>query len=116
MCWCYIITFDMTLFSQAKKNSQHYPCTMTAIAFMVFVLLFLLSTLAHADHLVAHSVDAEPQECYICHQGLDTSNNSVELVVNSISSYRVKCQKITPTPANHHYFVYPQLRAPPKFQ
>ena len=89
---------------------------MNALALMFFLLLFLMSTLAHADHLTTHVISAEQQECTLCHQGIDTPPELLKTKINFVVSYHIHPQKITVFQAKTHYFVQPQLRAPPLFQ
>lgn len=106
----------MMSFSPSNKNSTDKIKTMNALVFMVFVLLFLLSTLVHADHLVEHSINAEQQECYICHQDIDTPEALSAIQVHAIYGYHLKFQKFTSAAFQVSHFILPPLRAPPTFQ
>ncbi len=88
---------------------------MNALALMVFVLLFLTSTLVHAEHLAEHSINTEQQECHICHQGIDTPSELPQIQIYNAASYNLKPQKVTTIQGKARYFVQPQLRAPPIF-
>ncbi len=90
--------------------------TMNALALMVFVLLFLTSILVHADHLTDHSLNFEQQECYICHQGVDTPPELPQIRIHYAASYNFKPQKVTIVHGKVNHFIQPQLRAPPTFQ
>jgi len=89
---------------------------MNALALMVIVLLFLTSTLVHADHLTEHSLSSEQQECYICLQGVDTSPELPQIRFHYVASYNLKLQKVTRVHGKVSHFIQPQLRAPPIFQ
>ena len=112
---CYIITINMTPFYLFKKVTPQKLVTMNALALVVFVLFFLTSTLVHADHIASHGTNAEQQECYICHQGLDTPSGLLQPKVSSITSYFHCSYAIITTHFRGSYFVQPQLRAPPIF-
>lgn len=106
----------MTLFSQVNKNSTNKLITMNALAFVVFVLLFLTSTLVHAEHLTEHSLSFEQQECSLCHQGVDTPPELPQVQIHSVASYRFKTPQVTTIHCKVNDFIQPQLRAPPTFQ
>jgi len=109
------LSFNANL-SQANKKQAITPVTMSAIALMAFLLLFLTSTLAHADHLIEQSVNVEQQECYICHQCVDTPPEQPQVQVVAVTSYQLKPQKILTVTFKASGFVQPQLRAPPIHQ
>ncbi len=106
----------MTLFSPFKKESSERLTTMNALALVVFALFFLTSTLAHADHLTTHAVNAEQQECYICHQGLDTPSELPHVDSLFVERYNNNLFAVITAQSQVNYFVQPQLRAPPTFQ
>ena len=83
---------------------------------MVFVLLFLASTLVHADHLTEQSTNVEQIECYLCHQGLDTPPELSQTQLLTTVSYFLPSQPAVTIEFMSNYFVQPQLRAPPVFQ
>ena len=98
---------------QSKTNNFK---TMNALALMVFVLLFLTSTLVHADHIVEQSINVEQQECHICNQGIDKPTALPQVQPLSIVSYQLSPYEVVAARFKVSYFVYPQLRAPPAFQ
>jgi len=102
--------------SNANKKQAITPVTMNAIALMAFLLLFLTSTLAHADHLIEQSVNVEQQECYICHQGLDTPSELPTIQTPVVTSLYLSVVKVVSAGFKLNSFVQPQLRAPPRFQ
>jgi len=104
------------LFSQVYGRVKENKSTMNAIALMVFVLLFLMSTLVHADHLIEQSVNVEQQECYICHQGIDTPPELPNIQTPFVASYCLCIDKGVIAQFTVSSFVQPQLRAPPTFQ
>jgi len=106
----------MMLLFLVNKNSSNKLITMNALALVVFVLLFLTSTLVHADHLTDHSLSSEQQECYICHQGIDTPPELPQIRFHYVASYNLKLQKVTIVHGKVNDFMQPQLRAPPTFQ
>ena len=102
--------------SNANKKRVLTPVTMNAIALMAFVLLFLTSTLAHADHLIEQSINVEQQECYICHQGLDTPSELPTIQTPVVINLYLSVVKVVTADFKLNSFVQPQLRAPPRFQ
>lgn len=106
----------MTLFSQVNKNATKKLTTMNALAFVVFVLLLLTSTLVHADHSTEHSLSFEQQECSICHQGVDTPPELPQIRIHPVTSYNFKTPQVTTIHCKVNDFIQPQLRAPPTFQ
>lgn len=89
---------------------------MNALALMVFVLLFLLSTLTHAEHITTQANNAEQQGCYLCHQGLDTPPELPQIQTVFVASYRVNSHQTGTAQFKVNSFVQPQLRAPPVTQ
>ena len=89
---------------------------MNALALMVFLLIFLISTLAHADHIATQATNAELQECYICHQGIDTPPELPQVQTPFIASYHVSVYEVVTAQFKVNSFVHPQLRAPPVVQ
>ena len=111
----------MTLFSQLRffqfnRKALKQITTMNVRALMVFVLLFLASTLVHADHLTEQGTHVEQVECYLCHQGIDTPPELPSVQLASIASYFSPVQAAATIEFKRYYFVQPQLRAPPTFQ
>lgn len=88
---------------------------MNAIALMVFLLLFLVSTLAHAEHLVSQATAIEQQDCHICNQGIDTPPKLLQVHANINTRYNLVTQAISTTDFSLSNFVKPRLRAPPLF-
>jgi hypothetical protein len=106
----------MTQFTPLEKETTKKYVTMNALALMVFVLFFLTSTLVHADHLASHTLHVDQQECYICHQGVDTPPELPQVKSPLIVSYRNSTYETLKLEFKVNYFVKPQLRAPPIFQ
>ncbi|MCW8831869.1 MAG: hypothetical protein OQK09_00930 [Colwellia sp.] len=106
----------MTLFSHANKIIVEKQPTMSALALMAFVLLFLTSTLVHAEHLTEQSINVEQQECHICHQGIDTPPELPKLQEHAIARYYFNVQDTITADVKCCLFVQPQHRAPPLFQ
>lgn len=105
----------MAQFSLFKKEAPKKLATMNAPALMVLVLFFLTSTFVHAEHIASHTINADQQECYICHQGLDTPSGISQAKLPIITSYSYCSYAITTSQVRGNYFVQPQLRAPPLF-
>lgn len=110
----------MTLFPQLRffhvnKKASKQITTMNVPALMVFVLLFLVSTLVHANHLTEKTTDVEQLECYLCHQGIDTPPELPQVQLLTIVSYFLSAQSLLTIEFKGNYFVQPQLRAPPVF-
>ncbi len=106
----------MTLFLQVNKKSTNNVATMNAFALMVFVLLFITSTLVHADHLIEQATDVEASECYICHQGIDTPSELPPIQIHTTADYSLNLNITISAVFKDNHFVQPQLRAPPIFQ
>ena len=111
----------MTLFSQLRffqvnRKALKQITTMNVPTLMVFVLLFLASSLVHADHLTEQSTNIEQLDCYLCHQGIDTPPELPQVQVLTIISYFLSAQSLFNIEFKGNYFVQPQLRAPPVFQ
>ncbi len=102
-----------THFSKTKVSNLK---TMNAIALVAFMLLFFVSTLAHADHLIELPTNVEQQECYICHQGLDTPPELVKISFANTACYSLVSSNVSSVKFSPSYFVQPQLRAPPVLQ
>jgi len=105
----------MMLVSKSPNKEVKNSATMNAIAAMVFVLIFLASNLVHADHIASHTINAEQQECYICHQGLDTPPELSQVKNSFVVSYNVKLYALVTAELQVNNFVKPPLRAPPVF-
>ena len=103
----------MTLFFQFTKTSFKKISTMNASALVVFLLLFLISILAHANHIATTGVNTEQQECYICHQGLDTPPDLPKIQNGFIASYCYTTFCLISALFKVNDFVQPPLRAPP---
>lgn len=99
-------------FLQTSKSTTNNLTTMKAIALMVFLLLFLISTLAHADHLVSQATSIEQQDCHICNQGIDTPPELPQ-VHAIITRYNLVTQAIATADFSLSNFVKPPSRAPP---
>ncbi len=108
----------MTLLYHTKNSTAISNSTksISAYATMLFVLLFLASSLAHADHLFDVTSIAEQQECHICHQGIDAPPELSQFEFNITSIYSYISSKIAVVVVNKLYFIQPQLRAPPSLQ
>lgn len=87
--------------------------TMRAIALMVFVLLFLTSVVAHADHLADQRTAVEQQNCQLCNQGIDTPSEVSQIQATVVTRYYSYTPQITTTEFPPSQFVQPPLRAPP---
>jgi len=86
---------------------------MKAIALMVFVLLFLTSTLAHADHLVDQRAAVEQQDCQLCIQGIDTPPGLPQVQEFVVTRYNLYTSHVNTADFVLNQFVQPRLRAPP---
>jgi len=111
----------MTLFSnfsflQTSKSTTNNLTTMKAIALMVFLLLFLVSTLAHADHLASQVTAIDQQDCHICNQGIDTPPELPQVYAIIVTRYNLVTEAIATTDFSLNYFVKPPSRAPPFIQ
>lgn len=106
----------MTLFPHLRfltKSTTNNLTTMNAAAFMVLVLLFLTSMLAHADHLLDENTIIEQQHCQFCNQGIDTPPEETLAQVAAIACYSPFISQISNTDFLPSQFVQPPLRAPP---
>lgn len=101
----------------AVKAATKSKLTMNALVSMVF-LLFLTSTLVHANHLIEidQSTHLEQQECFVCHQGIDTPPELPQIQHHAIARYYFTLFKTITAAFKANVFVQPQLRAPPSFQ
>ena len=102
-------------FVESSQTSQHNLTTMKAIALMVFLLCFLTSTFAHAEHLVAQDNIAEQQDCQLCNQGIDTPPDIPQLKETVVTRYNVFAAIVTTADFTSTQFIQPPLRAPPCF-
>lgn len=109
-------SFSQVNFFHVSKKASKQTINMNALALMVFLLLFLASTLVHANHLIAQATNVEASECYICHQGLDTPSDLPTIQFLLTVGYPLKSDEIVSALFKVTYFVYPQLRAPPASQ
>lgn len=89
--------------------------TMNATALMVFLLLFFISLVVHADHSTEHALNAEQQDCYVCHQGVDTPPELPQVKVACVADYSVNFYQAICAQFKVSSFVQPPLRAPPVF-
>lgn len=89
---------------------------MNAIALMVFVLLFLTSVVAHADHLVDQRTTVEQQGCQLCNQGIDTPPELPKIQAIVVTRYHLFIDQITTAEFTLSQFIQPLLRAPPFIQ
>ncbi|MFT7005830.1 MAG: hypothetical protein ACJAXJ_000331 [Colwellia sp.] len=108
----------MTLFAnvsllKTSKNTTTNLTTMKAIALMVFVLIFLTSVLAHADHLADQGTAAEQQDCHICNQGIHTPPELPKIQAIVVTRYNLFTAKVTAAEFTSSQFIQPLLRAPP---
>jgi len=106
----------MALLSQLNKETSKKLTTTNALTLVVFVLFFLTSILVHADHLATQATNVEQQECYICHQGLDTPPELPQVKNLFIASYCNNSYQTITAQFKANNFVQPQLRAPPVLQ
>ncbi|MCI2283109.1 hypothetical protein L3081_06485 [Colwellia sp. MSW7] len=105
----------MTLPFRSKQISAKKPSTMTALALVVFVVLLITSTFVHASHVAINDINIEQQECYICHQGLDTPPDLSLIKNDFIASYCYMVADVNSAQFKVNTFVQPHLRAPPVF-
>lgn len=89
---------------------------MKASSLMVFLLLFLTSVLAHAEHLALQETAVEQQDCHICNQGIDTPPELPQIQAISVSRYNLVTWKAVTTKFTLSYYVIPPSRAPPFVQ
>ena len=89
---------------------------MKASALMVFLLLFLTSVIAHAEHLVFQDITVEQQDCHLCNQGIDSPPELPQIQAVAVPRFDlVTSQKLTKiSPLND--FIQPPSRAPPVIQ
>ncbi|WP_136037996.1 hypothetical protein [Candidatus Colwellia aromaticivorans] len=83
---------------------------------MVFVLLFLTSVLAHADHLVDQRTAVEQQDCQLCNQGIDIPPELPQVQAIVVTGYNFYTSQLTTAEFTLSQFVQPLLRAPPFIQ
>lgn len=86
---------------------------MKATALMVFLLLFLTSVIAHAEHLVFQDTAAEQQDCQLCNQGIDTPPELPQIKALAVTCYDFVISKIITTKHTLDYFIQPPSRASP---
>ncbi len=103
-------------FLKTSKDPLNNLTTMKAIALMVFLLLFLTSVLAHADHLVFQETTVEQQDCHICNQGIDTPPELPKIQAIAVNRYTLITSQLTTTKFTVNYFVLPPSRGPPFVQ
>lgn len=107
---------DNFSFLQTSKSKTNNLTTMKAVALMVFLLLFLASLLAHADHLVTQNTVTEQQDCQLCNQGIDTPPIFPQVIATFVTRYNNFTTKIFTVEFTLSQFVQPLLRAPPLIQ
>ena len=100
-------------FLNRSKSTTNNIKTMNAIALMVFVLLFLTSILAHADHLTDNNTTIEQQNCQLCNQGIDTPPEESLVQAIVITRYTSFISQVIINDFLPNQFVQPLLRAPP---
>jgi hypothetical protein len=100
-------------FLNRSKGTTNNIKTMNATALMVFVLLFLTSILAHADHLTDNNTTIEQQNCQLCNQGIDTPPEESIVQAIVISRYNSFIPEVIINDFLPSQFVQPLLRAPP---
>jgi len=103
-------------FLKTSKDAQNNLTTMKAVALMVFLLLFLTSVLAHADHLVIQETTVEQQDCHICNQGIDTPPELPPIQALAVSRHTQVISQLTTTKFTLNNFVQPPSRGPPFVQ
>ena len=103
----------MTPISHLNKETYKNITSVNALALAVFVLLFLMSTLVHANHIASNAIHAEQQECYICHQGIDTPPVLTQVKNIFVASYYTDLYDLSIAKFKVNNFVQPPLRAPP---
>lgn len=86
---------------------------MRAIALMIFVLLFLMSIIAHADHLTDQRTTVEQKNCQLCNQGVDTPPEHPHVKAIVVTRYNSFISQTTKTDFPPSQFIQPPLRAPP---
>jgi len=91
--------------------------TMSNFLLVVFLLCFLQSSLAHAEHFTDHFNEQLPtvefQDCHTCHQGMDAPPALLSLQWLSASGYYFIVSSNSSTQLIQPQFVQPLLRAPP---
>lgn len=103
----------MAHYSQLNKDLLKKLSATNALALVVFVLFFLTSNIVHANHIAIQNSSVEQQECYICHQGLDTPPELPQIQHDFIAIYSSNLFEVVSTEFKVSSFVQPQLRAPP---
>lgn len=102
--------------STDNKNINKKISTMNVSALVVFLLVFLLSIFAHANHVAIDTLNAEQQDCYICQQSLDTPPELPKIQSEFFASYCYSTIDLVSALFKGSDFAQPQLRAPPVFQ
>jgi len=102
--------------NQQNSNPTKILSTMNAFVVVGFLLLFFTSVLVHANHLIDQTTHVEQQECFVCHQGIDTPPELPQIQYCAVASYYFTLFKTATAAFKHYFFVQPQLRAPPSFQ
>lgn len=99
-----------------NKSIDKNISTVNASALVVFLLLFLGSIFAHANHIASESINAEQQDCYICQLGLDSPPDLPKINNGFSANYCCSEIDIISVFFKDNDFAQPQLRAPPVFQ
>jgi len=89
---------------------------MKASALMVFLLLFLTSVIAHAEHLVFQDITAEQQDCHICNQGIDNPPELPQVKAFAVTRFDFVSFKESTQQLLLKGFFQPLSRAPPIIQ
>ena len=108
-------SFRKFVLNDANHTATKLP-TMTVMTVMVFLLCFFTSAMVHAEHVAKTNSNVEQQECYLCHQGIDTPTQSPQIQFVSIVKFGLLTENFTLVFVKNNDFVQPLLRAPPIFQ
>lgn len=101
-------------FLKQSNNFQNNLTNMKAVALMVFLLLFLTSVIAHAEHLVFQDTTLEQQDCQLCNHGIDTPPDLLKIKMLGVTRYYFVISKAIATKYTPGYFIIPPSRAPPR--
>ena len=83
---------------------------------MVFLLLFLTSVIAHAEHLAFLETTVEQQDCHICNQGIDNPPELPQVKAIAVSRFDFVTSKELTQKLLLNDFIQPPSRAPPIIQ
>ena len=89
---------------------------MKASALMVFLLLFLTSVIAHAEHLVFQEITVEQQDCHICNQGIDSPPELPKIKAVAVTRFDFVTSTEFTQKLLLNDFIQPPSRAPPVIQ